>query len=379
MKIGLDAKRIVRNATGLGHYGRTLVASLADFYADRAELRLYAPDAGREGVRPDAWPQNVSLVLPEKRLSGLGKALWRSHGIVSDLRRDGVGLFHGLSGELPWGIRSSGIRSVVTVHDLIFMRHPEYYNPLDVLLYRLKFRQTCREADRMIAISECTKRDIVALSHYPEDRIDVVYQGIADRFGQRPTDETMSAVRQRYRLPDRYVLFVGTIEQRKNAGLAVEALPQLPDDVALVLVGRRTKYADAIEKRSRELGVEARVHFLHGVKDDELACVYRMAEVFVYPSRYEGFGIPIVEALQSGLPVVAATGSCLEEAGGDACFYVAPDDARDMAAALQRLLSDAQLRANCVGRGRAYIRRFENVDLARQVDAVYRRVLDTPQ
>lgn len=128
--IGLDAKRIVRNGTGLGSYGRTLVNDLAE---RPLQLRLYAPDAGRDDLRQQVMDHdNVQLCLPKRPLPLVGKALWRSRGMVADLQRDGVQLFHGLSGELPIGIRRRGIPTVVTIHDLIFMRHPEFYHWADV-------------------------------------------------------------------------------------------------------------------------------------------------------------------------------------------------------------------------------------------------------
>ena len=155
MIIGFDAKRIVRNGTGLGSYGRTLACDLAR--REDMLLRLYAPDKGRDDLRcqvPER--ENLSYCFP-KGWQPLGRSYWRSHAIVSQLQRDGIQLFHGLSGELPVGIRHSGIKIVVTIHDLIFLRHPEFYHWIDTKIYAWKFRQTVREADHIIAISECTQ------------------------------------------------------------------------------------------------------------------------------------------------------------------------------------------------------------------------------
>ncbi len=378
LHIGFDAKRIVRNATGLGHYGRTLVTALSAALGGTARLHLYVPDKGRDDLRA-LVPQypNIIYSLPAHCRTRIGRDLWRTRGIVADLCRDGITLYHGLSGELPVGIRRSGIRTVVTIHDLIFMRHPEYYNPIDVAIYRWKFRCACREADRIVAISECTRRDVAELGHFPADRIDVVYQSIDHRFRRHVTDGERNEVVHRYALPHRYILFVGTVEERKNAGLVIEALPHIDTEVHFVMVGRQTAYTRRILRRASALGVSDRVHTVSGVPDADMGAIYRSAEVFAYPSRYEGFGLPIVEAIQCGLPVVAATGSCLEEAGGDACFYVGPDDVQAMADTLNRLLASPILRRECVERSRNYIRRFENGDIARQMTEVYRRTLET--
>ena len=142
------------------------------------------------------------------------------------------------------GIHKAGIKSVVTIHDLIFLRHPEYYKPIDVMIYRWKFHYTCREADKIVAISEWTKRDIMEFGNVAEDKIELIYQSCGTRFKTKASEEQKEHARKQYALPNRYILFVGTIEERKNALLAAQALPYLNQDIHLVLVGRRTKYAD---------------------------------------------------------------------------------------------------------------------------------------
>ena len=368
--IGYDAKRIVRNGTGLGSYGRTLVndiARCAESTDPALQLRLYAPDEGREDLRNQIINhQNVTFCYPSHSVLPFHKAAWRTKGIVKDLLHDGVRLYHGLSGELPIGIRKSGIKSVVTIHDLIFLRHPEFYNWLDTKIYAWKFRQTIREADHIIAVSECTKRDIIELGQVDESRISVIYQSCAPRF---------SAPNPEIPTPPRYILSVGSIEARKNILLAVKALPYLPEDISLVIVGRHTKYTDQVTDYAKANHLDHRVRILHGVSDEELPVLYAGAEAFVYPSVYEGFGIPIIEAISCGLPVVACTGSCLEEAGGPDSFYVAPDDAEGMANAIRQSLRGVEGREQRIRRSREYIRRFEGQDVASQVIDLYQSLI----
>lgn len=370
--IGYDAKRIVRNGTGLGSYGRTLVNDLAPIMPDTT-LRLYAPDAGRDDLRCQVQPrENVRFCYPRHLRFRLQRDWWRMKGVVKDLWRDGVELYHGLSGELPEGLSAAGIPGVVTVHDLIFLRHPEFYPALDAFFYKLKFRKMLREATRIIAISACTKRDILYYGDFPEDRIDLVYQSCSTRFSQPVSPSLLVEARRKYRLPQRYVLNVGTVELRKNILLGIRAMAKLPADLHLVIVGRQTKYQKQLDAEIRKLGLGNRIHFLQGVPNTLLPAVYRQAEAFIYPSRYEGFGVPVIEAIQSGLPVVAATGSCLEEAGGPDSLYVDPDDADGAAAAV---LSAMENRTGMVERSRHYVRRFENQDVASQVLEVYGKAL----
>lgn len=372
LTIGYDAKRAVSNGTGLGNYCRTLLNDLGTIDTTDS-FRLYVPDLGRDDLRSQLdMPRNMSFVTPANKLVKPLRSLWRIKGIVNDLKRDGVDIYHGLTGELPLGLSEAGIKSVVTIHDLIFMRCPEYYNPVDVAIYKWKFRNTCKQADRIIAISECTRRDIMELGEIDDSRIDVVYQSCDTRFRQQVSPEQKQDVRARYSLPKRYVLFVGTIEERKNALLAAQALPYLSDEIHLVLVGRQTAYAKTIFSFARQNGLANRIHMLSGVPTSDLYAIYQQAECFVYPSRYEGFGIPVIEAIQSRLPVIACTGSCLEEAGGPDNVYVDPDEPQEMAMAIKSITDNPDAARQIVTRSLDYIRRFENGNVAQEMLNVYR-------
>jgi len=366
--IGFDAKRIVRNGTGLGSYARTLVNALSE--NEHLQLNLYAPDEGRDDLRQQIVNrEKVKFVYPEGLHFRFQRDLWRTKGVVKQLKEDGVQLYHGLSGELPAGLKAAGIPGVVTIHDLIFLRHPEYYHWWDVEIYRRKFKSTLKEASRIIAISECTKRDILYYGDFPEDKIDVIYQGCSNRFRKSVSEADMNRVKAKYNLSDNFILNVGSIEARKNVLLAVKALGCLLDSFRMVIVGKHTKYTDEVIAYVKKNGLEDRVQILHGIPDDDLPVIYHLAKVFVYPSRYEGFGIPIIEAIQTGLPVVACTGSCLEEAGGPDCLYVSPDDVEGMANAIKQAIAEKDVR---VPRAQEYIKRFENSNLAAQVIEEYK-------
>ena len=249
------------------------------------------------------------------------------------------------------------------------------------MIYAWKFRQTISEATHIIAISECTRRDIL---HYAPEldpaRISVIYQSCAPKFTLDIPHSTFHIPPSTLHIPpsSKYILSVGTIEARKNILLAVKALETslLPDDLHIVIIGRHTPYTDTVARYARDHGLEARVHILHNVSDAELPAYYAAAEAFVYPSRYEGFGIPIIEAISCGLPVVACTGSCLEEAGGPDTLYVSPDDPQAMAAAIAQVLKGAPGRDQRILRSREYIRRFQGNDVAGQVYRLYLRLLN---
>lgn len=372
--IGFDAKRALCNNSGLGAFSRTLLHDLS-LLPDMPKMRLYTPRPILSSLLRQL-PQDLqdSLFVPLHRGKLYGD-IWRAGGIVRHLRRDGVALFHGLSGELPRGLKANGIRSVVTIHDLIFLIHPEYYTYIDRHTYLRRYHRTLREADIVIAISDCTKRDILRHSQLRDEQVHVIYQGISQRHYCPCSPDILNDVRQRYHLPSQFILCVGTVEPRKNVLLAVRALASLPETIHIVVVGHLTPYARLVQKEAQRLGVVSRLHFLSHVPNNDLPAIYQQATAFVYPSVYEGFGIPIVEAISHGLPVVACTGSCLEEAGGPANIYIAPDDVHGMHQALSSLLASPQQRRSIVEASRNYITRFDNTTTAASYLSIYQQLL----
>lgn len=373
MKIGYDAKRAFFNNTGLGNYSRWLIKALAYFHPENSYF-LYTPKA-KENSRLHFLGDhgNIFTVVPKSKLF---TSWWRSKGIVNDLKRDGIDLYHGLSHELPSGIGHSGISSAVTIHDLIFMRYPKQFGWVNYRIYLTKVKHACKVADKIIAISEKTKSDIVELLDIQPDKIEVIYQGCDPVFSVKQTDKQKSAVTVKYNLPAKFLLSVGTIEERKNLLLIAKALKDIPNDIPLVVIGKATKYADEVNAYLSANNLSDRVIFLNKVTFDELPAIYQLASVFIYPSRYEGFGIPVLEALNSGTPVIAATGSCLEEAGGPNSLYVDPDDEKGLAEKVNLILTDSGLKQAMIKSGLEYATNFNDDKLALQLQQLYTNTLN---
>ncbi len=227
MKIGFDAKRAAQNRTGLGNYSR-LILRLVSQYQTGVEGHLYLPNPKKTKLLGEIPTlDKLKQHFPESSLWKKVRSLWRVWGITKDVRRDGIDIFHGLSNELPLNIRKAGCKSVVTLHDLIFLHYPEYYKPIDRWIYNYKFKKACENADRVIAISEFTKREIMHYYGTLEEKIDVVYQGCDPVFAQDIAEDKLADVRRRYALPERFLLFVGSIEERKNLLLVAKALKEL--------------------------------------------------------------------------------------------------------------------------------------------------------
>ena len=374
MKIGFDAKRAVQNNTGLGNYSRYILEIVSCFYPDNRYF-LFAPKRKKnERLNSLHTRENTAFVFP----SGIDKlipTIWRTSGIRKDLKKNEIDIFHGLSNELPVGIRHSKVKSVVSIHDLIFLRYPEFYTLVDRTIYRWKFERACRIADKVIAVSECTKRDIVSFFSIPEEKIAVVYQGCHPQFQPIVPEEKKRKIRERYDLPNRFLLFVGSVESRKNVLLAVKALKQLAPDVHLVVIGKATPYQKEVELYAQQSGLSRRLHIFNNFPFADLPAVYQLATVFVYPSYFEGFGIPIIEALSCGVPVVAATGSCLEEAGGPDSFYIHPDDENELAARIHEIVNNESLAHRMREAGKKYVKRFDEAKIASEIIRIYQSLL----
>ena len=374
MRIGFDAKRAAQNATGLGNYSRFVIRILKNHFPEDEQV-LYVPNP-KKTQHLDKAASNTDPRFPQGIWQRL-RSIWRVWGVTSDLKRDRIDLFHGLSNELPLNIRKAGCRSVVTIHDLIFLHYPKYYHLIDRKIYDFKFRLACRNADRVIAVSEFTKREIMKYYGTPEAKIDVVYQGCDPAFAAPVSKEKLDDVALRYSLPRQFILYVGSIEERKNLMLVAKAIASRPSAFShkIVAVGKRTPYVDEIRKYLKANGIADRMLFFHKVPFADLPSFYRLADAFAYPSRIEGFGIPMLEAISSGLPAIGCTGSCLEEAGGPHCIYVDPDDVQAMSAALCRVVSDKELRETMIREGYKYARNFTDEVLAGKVHETYSSIL----
>lgn len=383
MNIGFDAKRAAQNRTGLGNYSRFVIRVLSEKFAGN-QYHLYTPKPHRMPYLQEIPTlKHLFLHFPPQGIWSRIRSLWRVWGITKDIQKDGIQIFHGLSNELPLNIGTpeqrkmkaggKGCKYIVTIHDLIFIHTPQYYHWIDRQIYNFKFRRACRCADRVIAVSEYTKKEIMHYYHTPESKIDVVYQGCDPVFSQEIEEGKLQEVKARYQLPDKFVLYVGSIEERKNLMLVAKAMAELNRRAAIhvVAVGRRTAYVDQIQDFLKAQGIDHLFHFYHQVPYADLPSFYKWASTFAYPSRIEGFGIPLLEAISSGVPAIGCTGSCLEEAGGPNSIYVNPDDAKGMADAILRTCTDEPLRQHMISEGKKYALNFSDEKLSHDLMKVY--------
>ncbi|MBN2273670.1 MAG: glycosyltransferase family 4 protein [Bacteroidales bacterium] len=371
MRIGFDAKRAFLNKSGLGSYSRNLITALSSNFPG-SEFYLYTTKSNPELFSPSYT--NVSVRTPHNVVYHNLPSLWRSCGVSKMLKSDGIDVFHGLSHEIPYRFPVKKIRSVVTIHDLIFLRLPHLYNTFDRIIYKQKVSYACQVADRIIAISRQTADDIIEYFGVDPDRIEVIYQGCHPGFYNTLSQDDKNALRVKYNLPELFILYVGTIEERKNLMAILRALQYGNINIPLVVVGKKTPYAKEVMKyldQHRSI----KVVFYDVVDNIDLRGFYQLAGVFVYPSVYEGFGIPVLEALASGTPVITSKGGCFAEAGGPASLYVDPVDIREIAEAIQRVIKNPGLREQMVETGYQHASKFKAESVAGKIMQVYEKLM----
>jgi glycosyltransferase involved in cell wall biosynthesis len=332
MKIGFEAKRAFYNKTGLGNYSRTIIDNYhRQFVHD--QLYLFTPKTPILG-----WPDfSDSMHLQTCKLGKPFHSLWKTHLQSFKANRLNLDIYHGLSNELPHFLDHK-IKKIVTIHDTIFYRFPEWYPLLDRASYFYKTQHAIKKADQIIAISQMTANDLIQFFGADPKKIHVVYQTCHQNFYLKYSEEEKKQIRQKYNLPEKFILNVGTIEPRKNALKIIEALHLMKDKIHLVIVGKGKEYKKIVENQISQFKMGHQVTILDKVEFQDLPKLYQSSSLFLYPSHFEGFGIPIIEAIFSEIPIIAAKGSCLEEAGGKAGIYINPHSENEIKDAIEWLL-----------------------------------------
>jgi len=286
--------------------------------------------------------------------------------MANEINALNVDVFHGLSGELP--VAPLKMPKVVTIHDLIFMRYPEYYATFDRKLYEKKFKHACKIADKIIAISKQTADDCIRFLNADPKKIEITYQSCDPIFISTVKNEEIS---KKYGLPEKFILNIGTIEERKNLLNLVKSLKLIDKEVDLVAIGGRTSYTSLVEEYINRNNLSHRVKLMHNVAFRDFPAIYAAASAFVYPSVFEGFGIPVLEALAVGIPVATSNISSMPEVGGSAALYFDPYNVEDIADKINILLNHHKVVAELNENRRTQLEKFSIENITKHVMAIY--------
>ena len=346
MKIGFDAKRAYQNLTGLGNYSRDLIENSINEFPKNNYV-LFAPkDIDSPRLNFLSKHPNVSSIFPENQVNRTFKGLWRTINMEKSIIKNNIDIYHGLSNEIP-RIKNKKIPYLVTIHDLIFKRFPRNYRTLDRKIYNID-----------------------------PNKIKVIYQSCHKNFRIEYSNQELNLVKEKFNLPEGFILNVGTIETRKNLIAVINAMSIMKINIPLVVIGKKTAYMNFIKIQIKKINFDiSKIIFLENVSINELPQIYKLSSLFVYPSLFEGFGIPILESLHSGIPVISSKGGCFSEAGGPNSKYVDPQDKEEFAFQIEECLNNSQLRKKMSEMGKKYAQNFNPKKLSNQLNDVYKDLL----
>ena len=381
MKIAFDAKRLFNNFSGLGNYSRTLVAALKNLYP-KSDYVLFTPKMKlNNSTKFFAEDLSCTIISPDKN-----KITWRAWGVKNDINAQMPDIYHGLSHDLPFSVNNKNkgtTRYVVTIHDVCFKTFPQMFGVFERVIYTFKYRHSLKIADAIVAISESTKRDI--LKYFPfvnPDKIHVIYQALNSEYYEAMDLETAKEIVAQYGVKDEFLLYVGSFNSRKNVIGIIEAYSLIKPEsrLPLILVGSgNATYRKKVEQCILKHGLSAQVSVLSNVHSNEqLKAFYTASRALIYPSFYEGFGLPVAESLLCGTPVVTSKVSSLPEAAGNGALYVNPNDVAELSGAIEKLCSDGDLCKELAREGRNYVMtNFKPDNLTTQMCDLYTKLIQS--
>jgi glycosyltransferase involved in cell wall biosynthesis len=350
MRIGIDIQSTLGRKTGIGLYTANLLRALRQVAPQHEYVEL-------------SWGRTEELRI-DQRLR------WQQFELPRRAQAVGVDLLHVTGFDAPlW----KPCPVVLTVHDLIGLLFPTSLPPVSRFYWSRWLPRAIHWADRIITDSEHTQRDLNRLLGIPAECVEVIYLGVNEAFQSLQDQAALETIRQRYSLPMGIILYVGTLEPRKGLDTLIAAYGTLAADAPhdVVIAGKRGWYTEPLFQQVEALGLGQRVHFTDYIPDEDLPALYNLAHLFVYPSRYEGFGLPVLEAMACGVPVVCTNAASVPEIVGDAALLVPPDDVEALAAAMRRVLDDRVLEAELVARGLERARSFTWEETARRTVQIY--------
>ncbi len=369
MIVGYEAKRIFSNYTGLGNYARTLIENLHIYGGEDFKSVLFTPKKV-ENSRTAAILKYSEIITPRNKM------LWRSAGQTRRWASENIQLYHGLSNEIPIVSKSRQLPVLLTMHDLIFLQFPSMYRPIDRWIYDQKSRYAAKRADRIISISEATKEAMMEFYKVPEKKISVIYQS-ADQIFENFKPTTSPELREKYNLPSEYFIYVGSVNERKQLLKVFEALALLPPAlrIPVVVIGNGKEYFNLVKNFISQNHLESYLIHVPDVHFPDLPQLYHQARALIYPSLFEGFGIPIIEALWCECPVISGNSSSLPEASGPDSILVDVRNKETIAEAMQRLLENDSLKTKVIKQGREYVQKFHSKHVTEQMLNLYRSML----
>ncbi len=370
MKIAFDSKRACCNASGLGTYSRNLLNGLNKFYPTN-DYVLFTPFTKNHFHQTLA--ANQQLFLPNQYSTKIQKNFWRIYSIYNDVNNSKANIYHGLSNELPFSAKKINAKKVVTIHDVIFEKYKQQYSFFDRNIYHTKTKFACNHADTIIACSQETKNDLIQFYKIKEEKIKVIYQSCHPVFFKELEEQQRLEVLLKYAILQPYILHIGSFNSRKNQLNLIDAYSQIANKIKenLVLIGNEGNMLPALQRQIEKHNLANRIKIINGVANENLPAIYQAAAAFAFPSFFEGFGIPVLEALASKTPVITTKGGCFEEVGGKDSLYCNPNSPQEIATAILAVINNASLQNTMKTNGYEHAQKFSEENFIRNTMEVY--------
>ena len=372
LRVGIDATALPPQPVGAGNYMIQLIRALVGIESD-FDYVVFAHPTGQTLIDIPEQKGFHWVIVPDHKPAV--RLVWEQTGFPRLIRQEKIDLLHSLHYTRPFRLPCA---SVVTFHDMTFFLFPELHTVFKRLFFPAAIRYSAHAANAIIAISESTRQDAIRLLDINPTRIHTIPLGVTDEFRSYPASPQLSLIRQKYKLPDHFILYVGMLEPRKNIPMLLRAYRRVLDRgpaPALVLAGRMGWGVDAIHQIISQLALTEQIHFTGYVTPQDLPFVYNLADLFVYPSLYEGFGLPPLEALACGTPVITSAISSMPANMGDAAILVPPSDETALSTAIWEVLNNAELHQALAVKGPLQAAKYKWKTTASQTLAIYQQIL----
>lgn len=372
MRIAFDAKRAFNNFSGLGNYSRLLISALEENFTEN-DYFLFTPKV--QNTLLENFPKTGKIVLPETTYQKLFSFYWRSWALQKQVSENRVEVFHGLSNELPFNAHRFKCKNVVTIHDLLYLKHPEDFPAFDRFFYQQKTAYAVKTADIITVSSQQTKQDLINYFKISEKKIDVTPHAIGNHFYVKKSTDEIAEVRQKYCLPKKFILQPGSFLGRKNHALSIAAFASISkkySDLNLVFTGSGGNLEHKLRAQIEYRGLGSKIIIKKSIEAFDMPTVYQASEMVLYPSLNEGFGLPILEAFASNIPVITSNESVFKETGGNAALYINPKAVSDLESAISLLIEDNAKRRLYIEEGALELNKFSSKAIAERMMQLYR-------
>jgi glycosyltransferase involved in cell wall biosynthesis len=383
MKIGIDIRVIGKNRTGDEAYFFNLVKGLSEIDGEN-EYHLYTDRDPEKDARltEEIARMNLGLNFKIEFIKRTNRFLWNLCHLPMYLQKNPVDIYH-TQYIVPFWLPKR-IKLVTTIHDISFNYFPEYIKKSDLFFLKKFIPRSVWKADRVIAVSKYSRDDISKFYHLPDEKVDYTYNGVDfERFNQNFSDDQKEIVREKYSLPEKFLLYIGTLQPRKNIPALIEAFSALMEkydqkDLKLVIAGNRDarNFDRKIDEMIDRKVLKGKVIFSGWVDEEDKPTIYKLAECFAFPSLYEGFGIPIAEAMAAGIPVVSSNKTSLPEVGGEGVLLVDPENKEEFAENIYKILTEENFRADLVKKGVEQVRKFSWQGTAEKTLKIYKQLVE---